>query len=189
MRVVMVTWLFLFAILLAGCVNKNLEFFSDEGMDFAFYNRIAILPLENNSEDEFSDERLAAILSTLVLNQGLFSIVEKGDLKVFFSEEVAGRDVTFLDKETSGQLAKNLKVEAYIVGSVDSYQIVRNGSYSYPVVSATLRMVDAKTGSIVWQAHGSESGYNSWQRIFGLASENIHQVSLRLVKNLLQTMK
>lgn len=188
MRIVAVVVLFLFVCLASGCAPK-VEFFAEEGMDLAFYSRVAILPLENNSEEDFADERLANILSTAVLTQGLFEVVEKGDLRVFFNEEIAGREVTSLDKETSQRLAKNLKVEAYIVGAVESYEIVRSGSYSFPVVAATLRMVDAKTGRIVWQAYGSEDGYSAWQRVFGLVSDDIHQVSLKLVKNLLRTMQ
>jgi hypothetical protein len=49
-------------------------------------------------------------------------------------------------------------------------------------------MVDAKTGKIIWQATGSESGYSTWGRIFGLASDDANQVSFRLVRNLLNTL-
>ncbi|PLX89822.1 MAG: hypothetical protein C0618_00430 [Desulfuromonas sp.] len=174
-------------VLLTGCA-KRIETFSEEGLDFSFYSRVAVLPFENNSEDEYADERMVDILTTAVLKRGLFEVVEKGDLKHFFREEVAGRDVTSLDQASAKVLAKNLKVDAYIAGSVDSYETVRNGPYSYPVVAVTLRMVDANSGRIVWQAHGSESGYRTWQRIFGFASNDIHQVSMQLLAKLFKTL-
>lgn len=180
--------IFFMAVLAAGCAS-NIQSYSEEGMDLMFYKRVAILPLENNSADEFSDERFGAVLSTAVLTHGQFEVVEKGDLKLFLREEVAGSDVTTLDKGMAQALAKQLKVEAYIAGSVDLYEVVRNGPYSYPVVAATLRMIDTKSGQIIWQANGSESGYTTSGRVFGFASEDIHQVSLRLANSLIQTMR
>ena len=180
--------LIFFAITVSGCATR-VQSFSEKGMDYGFYRRVALLPLENHSEEEFADERVADILSTAIMQRGLFEIVQKGDLDLFLREEVPGRDVTSLDKETGGKLAKLLKVDAYISGSVDSYETVRNGSYSYPVVAATIRMVDTESGRIIWQANGSETGYSTSQRIFGMASEDIHQVSLRLMQKLLQTMQ
>lgn len=188
MKTIAVMGIFLFATTVTGCAKK-IQFFSEEGMDFGFYNRVAILPLENNSGEDFADERFVDVLSTAVLTQGLFEVVEKGDLKLFLREEVAGKDVTSFDRATSQSLATHLKVEAYIAGSIDSYEVVRSGPYSYPVVAATLRMIDAQSGRIIWQANGSETGYSAWKRVFGFSSDDIHPVSLRLVRKLLQTMR
>lgn len=187
-RLLLTISLLCFVVSFSGCA-KRIQYFSEEGIDYGFYNTVALLPLENNSGDEYAAERFSDVLMTAVLKNGLFDVVEKGDLKLFMRNEVAGKDMTSIDKQAAAKMAKFLKVDAYIAGSVDGYEIVRSGSYSFPVISATLRVVDTNTGQVIWQANGSESGYSTSQRILGIASADMHQVSLRLVEKLLQTMK
>jgi hypothetical protein len=75
-----------------------------------------------------------------------------------------------------------------MTGSIDDYKDVRNGSYTYPVIAATLRMIDIKTGKVIWQASADESGYSTAGRLFGLSSEGTNEVLFRLIDKLLNTM-
>ena len=172
---------------LAGCASAP-KYYVGESMALGHVKRIAVLKLENHTQTKFVEERLRDIISTEILSRGLFEVVEKGDLERFFREEVARKKHETLDIATAQRLARGLKVDAYLAGSVDDYSVNRSGPYAYPVIAATLRIVDAKTGKIIWQATGSESGYSSWGRIFGLASDDANQVSFRLVRNLLNTL-
>ncbi len=42
---------------------------------------------------------------------------------------------------------------------------------------------------IIWQASATESGYKTFDRLFGFASEDANQVTLRLVQRLLNTIQ
>ncbi len=184
----LVVLVFTLLVALSGCAVTQQSFIA-EGVDLGYVERIAILPLENNTDDTFAAERVRDILSTSILAQGYYNVVEKGNLARFLNEEVASDKGTLLDKSVAQRLGKDLKVDAYIAGAIDDYRQVSNGPYSYWVVAATLRLVDIKSGEIIWQASGTESGYNTFQRLFGFASQDSNQVSLRLVQRLLNTIQ
>jgi TolB-like protein len=155
------------------------------GLDYV--KCVAVLPFENHTQAVFAEERLRDIVCTEMLSRGLFDVIEKGDLQRFLHEEVVGKKQQLLDPETAQRLAEELKVEAYMAGAVNDYTENRNGTYSYPVVAVTLRLVDIKTGKIIWQASGSESGYSTWDRLFGFASDDFNRVSFKLVERLLKS--
>jgi hypothetical protein len=76
-----------------------------------------------------------------------------------------------------------------MTGSVGIYDENRNGSYTYPVVSVTLCLLDVRNNKIIWQASASETGYGTWSRMLGFASEDFNQVSFRLAQKVLSTLK
>ncbi len=181
-------FLFILVGVLSGCAVKQQSYIA-EGIDLGYVERIAVLPFENNTEDKFAAERVRGILSTSILAQGYYDLAEKGELQRFLNEEVASEEGSLLDKALGQRLGKGLKVDAYIAGAIDDYRMVSNGPYSYWVVAATLRMVDISSGSIIWQASATESGYKTFDRLFGFASEDANQVTLRLVQRLLNTIQ
>ncbi|WP_213194777.1 CsgG/HfaB family protein [Desulfuromonas sp. AOP6] len=150
---------------------------------------VAVLPLENHSAEKFAAERLRDVVTTELLARRLFKVVEKGDLRRFLREEVAEAETVSLDSTTAKRMGKALNIDAYLAGSVDDYSEIRNGSYSYPQVALTLRLVDVQTGRIIWQASGSARGYSSFGRIFGFSSPSVNEVSYRLVRDLLKTLR
>jgi len=63
------------------------------------------------------------------------------------------------------------------------------GASVYPEVNLTLRLLDAETGTLIWQATGRGSGYSLLDRLFGLAPKNHFQVTLELLERMLRTIK
>lgn len=174
--------------LLGGCSTAK-QAYLEETLDLGYVQRVAILPLENHTSEKFAAERLRDVFTTELLSQRIFDVVEKGDLNHFLREEVSEAESYNLDAALARRLGQALSIEAYLAGSVDDYTEMRNGSYSYPVVAVTLRLVDVKTGRIIWQASGSTSGYSTWGRVFGFASDSVNEVSFRLAKDLLKTLR
>jgi len=72
---------------------------------------------------------------------------------------------------------------------VDTYEEKRDRNYSYPVVALTLRLIDGASGQIIWQASGTETGYSTTERLFGITPKDLSQVSFQLVDRLLRTLK
>jgi curli biogenesis system outer membrane secretion channel CsgG len=171
----------------AGCSSPR--HFTAESLELDYVKRIVVLPFENNTETKFAGQRFRDIVTTEILSAGLFEVVERGEAQRFLREEVVSKEQEIIDQATALRLGEELKVEAYLAGSVNDFSELKNGSYSYPVVAATLRLVDVKTGQIIWQAGGSESGYRTFDRLFGFAAPDINQVGYRLAKRLLSTIK
>jgi len=179
---------FLCAGILGGCASGPTTSFVNENVSFGYIQKIAVLPFENHTQEGFAGERIRDIVTTEVLSRGLFEVAEKGDLERFLREEMVVREHYSLDQATAKRLVPRLNAQAYLAGAVDDFKEMRNGSYSYPIVAVTLRLVDSESGKIIWQASGHESGYSTTGRLLGLAGDDANQVTFSLVKRLLNTL-
>lgn len=171
----------------AGCSSPG-HHYTSPALGLGYIKHIAVLPLENYSKEKGIADRSRDLLITRLLGHGLYEIIEQGELHRFLRDEVRSKEKALIDQNIAKKMAREFNIEAYITGSVDEYSEVRNGSYSYPVIAITLRMVDIKTGKVVWQASGDDSGYSTAGRLFGLSVEGTNSVLFRLIDKLLNTM-
>lgn len=173
---------------LAGCGGKSSsESFLRQDVELGYVNRIAVVPFENHTKDEFAAERARNVTITQVLAMGLFDVVDKGLVDSALREEAIEPGVP-LDKPTLKRLGQRLNVQALMLGAVDQAEEGRKGSFAFPEVSLTLRLVEAQAAMILWQASGHNSGYTLWGRLFGLAPRDAFRISLELVRDLLSTL-
>lgn len=172
---------------LGGCASSP-EAYRHETFTTGYIKQVAVLPLENHTQEKYVDQRVRDLLMTEIMTLGYFQVLEKGQLKRFLDNEIPSKDKTQISHRIAKRLGREFGVQAYFAGAVDDYTTERNGSYSYPVVSVSLRLVDIKSGKILWQATDNASGYSSWDRLLGFESENIHQVCQRLLRRMLATL-
>jgi len=177
------------SLIILSCSTQQIhQSFLRKEVDISYIKQVAVLKFENNSQQTYAAERLRNIVMTEILALGLFDVVDKALVDMVLTEEVVGEQGGY-NKATLRRIAKKLGVQALVVGSVDSYDIMREGSYSYPVVALTLRLVDGSTGEIIWQASGTASGYSTVGRLFGLKPKDLTQISFELVESLLRSLK
>lgn len=184
----LVSLVFILILLCSGCSVSNEQHFTSPAMGLGYINHIAVLPMENFSKEKGIAERTRELLITKLLGHGLYGVVEPGELHHFLQNNVRSKEKALIDQKIAKQMAREFKIEAYIAGSIDEYTEVRNGNYSYPVIAMTLRMVDIKTGEVIWQASADDSGYSTAGRLFGLNAEGTNAVLFRLIDRLLSTM-
>ncbi len=184
-----ITIFFLFVLtIMLGCSSTGPHSYTSPAIGLGYIKSIAVLPLENFSKEKGAAERTRELLITRLLGLGLYEIVEQGELHRFLRDEVRSKEKALIDQTIAKRMAREFAIQAYISGSIDDYREIRNGSYTYPVIAATLRMVDIKTGQVIWQASADESGYSTAGRLFGLSSEGTNKVLFRLIDKLLRTM-
>jgi len=171
----------------SGCASGERGYFIDEDVEINLLRRIAVLPFENNTQTKFVESRMRDVITTEILSRGIFDVVADGDVRRFLKDEVNGKPEA-VDAKIARRMGSELGVEAFMTGSVDIYNENRNGSYTYPVVAVTLRLLDVRNNKIIWQASSSETGYGTWSRIFGFASEDFNQVSFRLAEKVLSSL-
>ncbi len=170
-----------------GCAVKgSMESFSRENIDIGFVRSIAVLPMENNSKDEYAPERVRNITMTQVLSRGLFDVVDKGVLDSLLHEEAIDPGKP-LDRQALRRLGQRLNVQAVMLGTIDLASEGRKGSVVYPELSITLRLLEVESGLVIWQASANESGDSAWRRLFGLASVGEFDLTLALVDKMLNT--
>ncbi len=169
-----------------ACASEK-AYFLDEDVEINLLQRIAVLPFANHTQTKFVENRMRDVITTEILSRGLFDVVADGDVKRFLKDEVNGK-AEAVDAKIARRMGTELGVEAFMTGSVDIYDENRNGTYTYPVVAVTLRLLDVRNNKIIWQASSSETGYGTWSRILGFASEDFNQVSFRLAEKILSSL-
>jgi hypothetical protein len=183
---VKVILVFLLLLSVSGCASEK-NHFLDENVEIDLLRKIVVLPFENHTQTKFVENRMRDVITTEILSRGLFDVVADGDVLRFLKEEVSGNSEA-VDTKVARRMGRELEVEAFMTGAVDIYEENRNGSYTYPVIAVTLRLLDVRNNKIIWQASASETGYGTWSRVFGFASEDFNQVSFRLAQKVLATL-
>ena len=127
-----------------------------------------------------------ALVITQVLAMGLFDVADKGIVDSRLVEE-AINPAEPIDPVTLKRLGQRLSSQAFLIGSVDLSTEQGRGSKNFPELSLTLRLVDANTGLILWQASGYRNGESLVGRLFGLQSDDEFRVAMKLTHYLLST--
>ncbi len=172
-------------LLLSGCSSaQHYDSFLRENIDLSFVRTIAVLPVTNNSKDEFAPERVRDLTMTRILASQLFDVVDKGMVDGLLHQE--GIDPTKpIDRPALKRLGQQLRVQAIMLGTVDFASETRHGSVVFPEITITLRLLEVDSSMIIWQASGHGSGDSLFRRIFGQANIDTFQTTRDLIDNLL----
>ena len=178
----------LIIIVMQGCAFKTngTQFYLRDQVDFGYIQKIAVLPFENLSEDAFAAKRARELAITQVLAQGIFDVTDKGEVDSALKDEVI-RPGEPIDPTIIKRLGQRLKVQAFLLGSVDRAGENRQGASSFAEISLTLRLIDSKSALVMWRASGHGSGYSVVDRLFGLNPSDAFKVTMDLIDRLLSS--
>lgn len=172
--------------MLAGCAGKTTISFMREDVTLDFVNRICVLPLENNTEQKYAAELARDVINTEILAMNIFDVVDKGIVDSVLHEEAIdpGSPVSQLMLSRLGQ---RLNVQSIMIGSVDMAGDKRIGSVIVPEMSLTLRLIEIKSGIVLWQGSGHYAGDSIVGRLFGITPDDAYKVTVKLAEELLST--
>ena len=174
-------------LLSSGCAGKHSKkSYLREDVDLSFVNKIAVMPFVNHTSNIFVAKRAREIVVTQVLAMGLFDVADKGIVDSRLVEEAISPEEP-IDPVTLKRLGQRLSSQAFLMGSVDLAGDQSRGRKTFSELSLTLRLVDANTGLVLWQASGYRNGESLVSRLFGLANDDDFMVTLKLAKDLLRT--
>ena len=172
-------------LLVGGCGSKEPEstVFLREGLDLNYVERIAVLPFDNLTVDQYAGKRVRDIALTEAMASEKFDVVEQGVVDAVL-REMALSDEVPLDAPVLKILGKRLGVNAFLSGTVNS---IRSGgsSYQYPEVSLTLHLIDIETAEVLWRSTAYKNGYSIWNRLFDLDPQDDFEITLLLVQEML----
>jgi hypothetical protein len=176
----------LFFSLLSGCAGKTTISYMREDVTLDFVNRVCILPLANNTDQKYAAELARDVINTQILAMNIFDLVDKGIVDSVLHEEALdpGAPVSQLMLSRLGQ---RLNVQAIMLGAVDLAGDKRVGSVIVPEMSLTLRLIETKSGLVLWQASGHYAGDSIIGRLFGITPDDTYKVTAKLARELLAT--
>jgi TolB-like protein len=177
-------WIILLVMLLSltGCGSGSVtKSFLRENASLAHIQMVAVLPFEGGGDAP----RIREFTMTQLLASGLFDVVDKGRVDNLLQQEALPEGGP-LDSATMRRLGQRLNVQAFILGSVQQTTGSR-GSAAFSEITMTMRLIDSETGTLLWQASGRGSGYSLSDRLFGVAPKDSFQVTMRLLRDLFDT--
>ena len=147
----------------AFAAEKQDEEYWEVHPDYAKYtpNVIAVLPMDNLT--------LEPELETFLYNSVYEQLQTKGYRRI--SVEKVRKIMDDLGVQTSGQLqgfsmkrlSEVLNTEAVFMGQVDQSASIHEGVYDAIVVSCSLRLIDCKTGTVLWKSEQWRTAHRQWQ--------------------------
>jgi TolB-like protein len=164
--------------------------FTNPKFNFAFVQRIAVLPFENESIDRQAGTRATRLAITELLATGAVDVVEPGEVQaalVKIAGAIPGRAVAPSTEQVLA-LGKALNVQGLLLGSVTQSENLRSGTVPIPVVTIDLHLVETETGATVWATTHSEKGGSLEARVLGTGGEPIAETTRRCVQEALEAL-
>jgi hypothetical protein len=185
-----------FTVLPAFAQEKQDEEFWElhPGFDNYHPNVMAVLPMDNLS--------LEPEMETHLYNSVYEQLQAKGYRRV--SVEKVQEVMREMGVQTAGQLqgislerlCATLNTDSVFLGQVDQSASIHEGVYDAIVVSCSLRLIDCKTGTVLWRSEQWRTAHRQWQidpfnaliNIAGHALSNRKDRIAWLVQEMLKTL-
>jgi hypothetical protein len=176
------------AVILFGCAGGGApSFYIRQDYDFSYIKKIAVLPLDNLTNEKFAADAVRQVVVCEFLSTGLVDVAVPGEAETAF-DKLGLRSVRALSAEQIKTLGSTLKVQAVVFGAVEKFGEVRIGNISAPEVTITLMMADTTSGSIVWSVTKTGGGASFAARHFGARSETMSEAVIRVVREAIETL-
>ena len=176
----------LLLVALAGCAAKRgaAATFHDENMDFSLLRTVAVLPFANLTATQTAGERVRDVFATMLQATGSLYVLPPGEVGKGIARTNPAT-ATAPSAEEVVAFAKAVGADAVLTGIVLEYGEARSGSASANYVSIGVKMMEAKTGKVVWSASSTRGGVGAAERLFGGGGKPMNEVTARAVEDLL----
>ncbi len=179
--------LFAFCFLLffiCGCGGP--EHYIRPKADISDIKRVAVLPMENFTSDEYAGEKVRRGVITELLSRGI-DVIEPGEVTKVLRESNI-RSLGSIKIADIQNIGKTLGVDAVMMGSVEAFGISRGISVTYPEVTIHLLLHEASSGNIVWSVRHTVGGASFWTRHFGAEGITLSEAARKAAKEAVGTL-
>jgi hypothetical protein len=156
--------------------------------DLTHIKTVAVVPLRNLTQEKGAEGKVMNVVVADVLRRGVFDVVEFGEVARVLREEGFREEEGVISRSIAERAGKRLNVQAFILGSVEEYGVSRTGGSSYPEVSVSLKLIDAKSYKILWEATDSVKGATILDRLFGVGKKSPSDLSRELIAEMFDTL-
>jgi len=152
--------------------------------DVVSISSLAILPLENLSDNPLAAKLVTDYLKAELKSRGLFNITNAKDVGRFLARRRI-RYTGAITRSSVREMGKVLGVDAVLLGTVNYYSIV-SGTL---IVGVNCRMLSTTDGSIVWAGNITYTG-KDFEGVLGLGVvKSINTLASMVVKDLIGNLK
>jgi hypothetical protein len=153
-------------------------------MDFGSVQSVAVLPFTNLTKDLYAAERVRDVFTTMLLASGGMYVVPPGEVARALAAAGVSSPTSPSGDEVK-KLAAALKVDAVFTGVVREYGDVRSMSAAANIISLSLQMREAQSGTVVWTASSTQGGIGVKERLLGGGGEPLNIITEKAVNEIL----
>jgi curli biogenesis system outer membrane secretion channel CsgG len=147
-------WVVAGAAALAGCASPGDDYFLSQpsGANVCVLaegrqiSKVAIMPFK--APTELIGSSVSDLFVTEMLKAGRYELVERGQMAQVLSESELA--LAGLSASKAVEVGNMLGADGVIIGTVDEYSTVAQRGRTYPVVGMSVRLIDCKSGKVVW---------------------------------------
>jgi hypothetical protein len=145
------------ALLLGGCATLP-DTYVREGFESHGIGAVAVFPFENGTDSPEASPVVTSAFVAGLMARGGYAVEHYGNVKTFLLDRrILAREGT--DRETLARMRRSLGVDAVLFGRVEDYgQAGTVGWDAVPEVAVNVRLVDARTGEILFMARHRRHG-------------------------------
>lgn len=170
-----------------GCRSSTPAYYINPNVDFSYIKRVAVLPFDNLVGEKFAEEVVRHMVIHELLVSGLVEVVVPGEAIAAMNSQGI-KSVSSLTENQIKAIGKALNVQGIVIGAIEKYGFVREGSVAAPEVTITMMMAETTSGSIVWSVTKTGGGASFMARHFGARTATLSEVTLEVVKEAIQTL-
>ncbi|RJQ17716.1 MAG: hypothetical protein C4560_08380 [Nitrospiraceae bacterium] len=143
-----------------GCSSlMDSRSFIHSDADFSFYQKAGLSPFITQADDRLAGEKVTEHFMTELLIRGELEIMDPGQFNAVVSQVAGGSaSVSELTPAQIAQIADVADIQGIFTGTIHDYKMIQLGSEQYPMISMTVKFIDALTGKIVWQNSVTATG-------------------------------
>jgi len=179
----------LFLVVCPGCYSlSSPNSYQRPGIDKSKIKKVAVCSFHNNTRVAEASSIVTQAFIAGLFESKKFKIEFPGNVRSFLvSERIIVR--TGVDLQTIRFMAKRLGVDAVILGEVDEYIGVDDRKKAViPMVSIRSRMVDGRSGKILWIAHHRRTG-NDYIKVLDFGKvRSVAALTRKVVGEMIETM-
>ena len=151
--------------ILSGCAGTSVIGYLRPDVTAARIKSMAVIPFDNISGHPDAGKKVVNLLLTELVRAELFEIADMGEVESSL-RRLRIRTTAEIDLLKLRDLGEQLNVQVIIVGSIDEYELRQERGGAIPIVAVNARMLDVKTGDILWTISHTHEG-DDWETIFG----------------------
>ena len=141
--------------------------------------KVAVLPFK--APTELIGQSVSDMLVTELLRARRYALVERGQMDQVLGE--AELALAGLSDSAALEVGRMLGADGVIIGTVDEYATVAHRGRSYPVVGASLRLIDCDSGRVMWSVGHARRSASPLDTLSGHGRVVMHEMVGALVQN------
>lgn len=180
-KLLFITFLIFFVF---GCGHSYNRFFVGWPEGISRMKSVAVMPFENLTAFPNAGEIVSELFTSELYSSGKFNVLESEQIKRILDE----KGIEFpkvIDRSFTQEIGSVLGVDGVFFGSVSEYWYrvrMEETREEEPAVGFNVRLVDVKTGAVVWASSCSRSSYS----VFVYQRDSLNRVAQIIAKKMVK---